>query len=54
MAPGNYKVYAFDSVKDLEYANPDAMKVYSSLATDVTLEPSGTATTNVTLIKRAQ
>jgi hypothetical protein len=54
MAPGNYKVYAFDSVKDLEYANPEVMKVYSSLATDVTLEPSGTATTNVTLIKRAQ
>ncbi len=54
LAPGNYKLYAFDSIKDLEYANPDAMKVYSASATDVVLEPNGAGTANVVLIKRAQ
>jgi hypothetical protein len=54
LAPGLYKIYAFDSITGLEYANPEAMKQYSSAAVEVTLDSNGTGTATVPLIKRAQ
>jgi hypothetical protein len=54
LAPGLYKVYAFDTISNLEYANPEAMKQYSSGAVEVTLDANGTGTVTVPLTKRAQ
>ena len=47
LAPGDYRVYAFDSVENLEYANPEAMRAFAAQSQQVTLEPNGS--TNVTL-----
>ena len=52
LAPGQYKVYCFDSIKDLEYANPEVMKQYSGSATDVSLDPNNTGSVTVQMIKR--
>ena len=54
LAPGQYKLYAFDNINDLEYANPEVMRQYSSKGVDVTLDSNGTASVNVPLTKRAQ
>ena len=54
LAPGQYKIYCFDSIKDLEYANPEAMKQYSGSATDLSLDPNGTGSVTVQMIKRAE
>ncbi len=40
LAPGEYLVYAFDSVDGLEYSNPDALEPYASQAAHVTLSPN--------------
>ena len=37
LAPGDYLVFAFDHVDQLEYANPDALQPYASQATPITL-----------------
>ena len=50
LAPGTYKLYAFDSLDGLEYANPDAMKSFS--ATEVTVGPKQTITVTVDVISR--
>jgi hypothetical protein len=47
LAPGDYRVYAFDSLENLEYANPEAMRAFAAQSQQVTLEPNGS--TNVTL-----
>jgi hypothetical protein len=47
LAPGDYTIYAFDNVADLEYRNPDVLSAYSSRAVHVTLAPNGK--TNVVL-----
>ena len=39
LAPGDYLVFAFDRIDDLEYANADALQPYASQATHVTLSP---------------
>ena len=39
LAPGDYLVFAFDRIDDLEYANGDALQPYASQATHVTLSP---------------
>jgi Carboxypeptidase regulatory-like domain len=50
LAPGDYRVYAFDSIEDLEYANPEAMRNYSSQSQPVTLGPNASSTVTVELI----
>jgi hypothetical protein len=40
LAPGDYLVYAFDHVEQLEYSNPEAMQPYASQAVHVTLSPN--------------
>jgi Carboxypeptidase regulatory-like domain len=47
LAPGDYRVYAFDSIEGLEYENPEAMREFAGKSQTVTLEPNGS--TNVTL-----
>jgi hypothetical protein len=47
LAPGDYRVYAFDSLENLEYANPEALRAFAAQSQQVTLEPNGS--TNVTL-----
>ena len=37
LSPGEYQIYAFDDVSNLEYANPDAMRDFKSQT--ITLEP---------------
>lgn len=40
LAPGDYLVFAFDRVDNLEYANADVLQSYVSQATHVTLAPN--------------
>ncbi|HET7871024.1 MAG TPA: hypothetical protein VFL42_00840, partial [Terriglobales bacterium] len=48
--PGSYKVFAFDSINPLDYANPEFMEKYASRAGSVTLSAGGTASVTVDLI----
>ena len=50
LAPGEYKVLAFDSVAGLEYGNPEFLEKYSSKAGRVTLSPHSTSNVTVDLI----
>lgn len=48
--PGEYRVYAFSSVDDLEYANPEALREYSGQS--ITLAPNENAHIKVEFIQR--
>jgi hypothetical protein len=50
LAPGDYKVFAFDSLDQLEYTNPEALGQYASQAATVTLSANGRANVTVDLI----
>ncbi len=50
LAPGDYLVFAFDRIDDLEYANPDAYAPYASQAAHVTLTPNQKAQVSLDLI----
>ena len=50
LAPGVYKVLAFDANDGLEYSNPDVLASYSSRAVSVKVAPDGHATVTVDLI----
>ncbi|HXR74375.1 MAG TPA: carboxypeptidase-like regulatory domain-containing protein [Bryobacteraceae bacterium] len=50
LAPGSYHVYAFPSLNEIEYENPDAMKRYADRATQVTLSENESKDINVDLI----
>jgi hypothetical protein len=50
LAPGNYKVFAFDSIEGIEYGNPEAMEKYASKSATVTVTPNGNAAVAVDLI----
>jgi hypothetical protein len=54
LAPGDYLLFAFDSVDGLEYANREALEPYASKAAHVTLNSKGSATVTLTLIKRGE
>jgi hypothetical protein len=43
MAPGTYRVFAFDAPQDIEYRNPEAMQAYAGKGKTVTLESNGSA-----------
>jgi hypothetical protein len=47
LAPGDYKVLAFDSVDGLEFRNPEVMISYLSKAIQVTLQPNELANINI-------
>lgn len=51
LAPGDYRVLAFDRVNDLEYRNPEVLNAYLSRGTHVSLQANGQSSTNVELIK---
>lgn len=50
LPPGDYLVFAFDRIDDLEYANPDAFAPYASQAAHVTLTPNQRAQVSLDLI----
>lgn len=54
LAPGDYLLYAFDTVDGLEYTNRDALEPYTSQATHVTVNSKGTAQVALTLIQRGE
>jgi hypothetical protein len=54
LAPGDYTVFAFDTVAGLEYTNPDVMNAYSSNATRVSVAPSGEIRVTVNLSQAAK
>jgi len=50
LPPGDYLVFAFARIDDLEYANPDAYGPYASQAAHVTLTPNQKAQVSLDLI----
>jgi hypothetical protein len=50
LAPGNYQVFAFDSVEDLNYADPGVLAKYSAKAGKITLAPNGNGSLTLDLI----
>jgi hypothetical protein len=40
LAPGDYKLLAFDTVEGVEFRNPEALAPYLSKATHITLQPN--------------
>jgi hypothetical protein len=54
LAPGDYRVLAFDHIDKLEYRNPDVLEAYLSRASRVTVQASDTAKTTVEMIVTGQ
>jgi hypothetical protein len=54
LAPGDYKVFAFDRLDGLEYANPDVLNEYVSKAAQVSLQANEKTTIRVGLIPRGE
>jgi hypothetical protein len=50
LAPGDYRVYAFDSIEDLEYANPEVLREFAGKSQLITLEPNGSAAVTLELV----
>jgi hypothetical protein len=51
LRPGNYTIYAFDRVENVEYADRKALEAYSSKAVHVTLSPDQTTDVTVDVIQ---
>ncbi len=51
LTPGHYRLYAFDNVNNLEYANPEVLSAFP--AKEVTLEPNQKAEIALEVIKRS-
>ncbi|MGA7410821.1 MAG: carboxypeptidase-like regulatory domain-containing protein [Bryobacteraceae bacterium] len=51
LAPGDYRIYAFDSIDNLEYANPEVLRAFAEQSQQVTLEPNGQTTVTLELIE---
>ena len=54
LAPGDYKVFAFDRLDGLEYANGAALEQYASKAVQVSLRANDNATVTVDVIPRGE
>ena len=54
LAPGDYLLFAFDSVDGLEYTNREALEAYASRATRVSVSANSSANVALTLIKRGE
>ncbi|MDQ2776912.1 MAG: carboxypeptidase-like regulatory domain-containing protein [Acidobacteriota bacterium] len=51
LSPGNYRLYAFDDVANLEYGNPDAMRSFT--AKELTLDPKQSAEVTLDVTERS-
>jgi hypothetical protein len=51
LAPGTYKVFAFDSVDQMEYTNPEVLAQYAAKAVQVNLAPNGQAQVSLNLVR---
>ena len=51
VAPGDYRVLAFDHINDVEYRDPEVLNGYLSRGVHVTLQANGQSSTAVELIK---
>jgi hypothetical protein len=51
LAPGGYKVLAFDHLDGVEYTNPDVLRGYSAKATQISLQSNEEASVKVDLIR---
>jgi hypothetical protein len=54
LAPGDYKVFAFDRLDGLEYSNPQTLDQYASKAAQVSLQPNEKTNVKVDLIQRGE
>ncbi len=54
LAPGAYKVFAFDSVGQIEYTNPYALAQYAAKAVPVNLAPNGQAQVSVDPVRTGE
>jgi len=54
LAPGDYKVLAFESIEGIEYENPEALEKYSAKTARITLSPQGTTSVTVQLIREGE
>jgi uncharacterized protein (DUF2141 family) len=54
LAPGDYKLLAFDSVEGVEFRNPEALAPYLSKAVALSLQPNEVANVNVERISTAK
>ena len=52
LAPGDYTLYAFDDISDVEYGNPEALKTFE--ARHVTIGPNEKATVQLKLLKTSE
>ena len=52
ITPGSYRVYAFSSLGNLEYANPEALRDYAGQ--QISLEPNQSVTVSLELIERKE
>jgi len=52
--PGNYSLYAFDEIDDLDYTNPDALSAYSSKAVRFELHPDEEKSIAMQVIMRGE
>ena len=50
--PGDYKVYAFNSIDRLEFRNPDALRDYATKAVQITLGPDDKRSIKLDVIAR--
>lgn len=51
LAPGDYRLLAFDRVNNLEYRDPEVLNAYLSRGVHVSLQANGQSSTNIELIK---
>jgi Carboxypeptidase regulatory-like domain len=54
MAPGNYKVFAFDSIAGLDYGNPETLAKFAAKAAAVTVTANGNASVIVNVIHNGE
>jgi hypothetical protein len=51
LAPGSYKVFAFDSIDGVDYARPEGLAMYAPQAARVTVSANGTSSVMVDVIR---
>ncbi len=54
LAPGDYKVFAFDSLDQIEYSNPESLGRYASQAATVSLSANGKVNITVDVIRTGE
>jgi hypothetical protein len=54
LAPGDYKVLAFESPEEIEYQNPDVMRKYAGKTARITLPAKGSTSVTVELIRQGE